>query len=324
MKVTFPGLVDLQVNGFAGIDFNTPGVTPEQFASVGAAMRATGVTRCLPTLITSPFERFAACARALRRWDDPLNAGLHMEGPYISPLDGPRGAHPAAHVCAATIDDFKRRQEAADGRIILVTVAPEAPGVIALVEHLVAARICVALGHTGATAAQIQDAIRAGASMSTHLGNGCGQTLHRHNNVIWPQLAADELSASFIVDGHHLPADTVKSMIRAKTLARSVLVTDAVAAAAAPPGRYVVGELEIEASPSGRVGHPGAPNLAGSSLTMDAAVANTARMCDLRLEDVLPLATTQPARLVGLKPAGEVAAEWDASECRLKVISVRG
>jgi N-acetylglucosamine-6-phosphate deacetylase len=323
MKVTFPGLVDLQVNGFAGVDFNTPGVTPEQFARAGAAMRASGVTRCLPTLITSSYERFAACAKALLAWRDPLNAGLHMEGPYISPLDGPRGAHPAAHVCAASVDDFRRRQEAAGGRISLVTIAPEAPGVIALIEHLAKTGICVAIGHTGATAAQIQDAVRAGATMSTHLGNGCGQTLHRHNNVIWPQLAADELSASFIVDGHHLPADTVKSMLRAKTLARSVLVTDAVAAAAAPPGRYWIGELEIEAHANGRVGQPGAPNLAGSSLTMDAAVANTVRMCGLRLEEVLPLATTQAARLVGLQPAGEVTAEWDAATCALQVISIR-
>lgn len=323
MTVAFPGLVDLQVNGFAGVDFNTPGVTAEQFARAGAAMRATGVTRCLPTLITSSFDHFAACARTLLTWRDPLNAGVHMEGPYISALDGPRGAHPAAHVRDASIEDFKRRQDAAGGRIVLVTVAAESPGVLALIEHLVAARICVALGHTGAARTQLQDAIRAGATMSTHLGNGVGQTLHRHNNVLWPQLAADELSASFIVDGHHLPPDAVKSMIRAKTLARSVLVTDAVAPAGAPPGRYRVGELEIVASPDGSVRHPGAPNLAGSSLTMDAAVANTARFCGLPLADVLPLATTQPARLVGIDVAGEVTAEWDPDDFKLTVVSVR-
>src|ERR1044071_5544834 len=191
MTITFPGFVDLQVNGFAGVDFNTPGVTPEQFGRVGAALRATGVTRCLPTLVTSSFEHFATCAKALLMWRDPLNAGLHMEGPYISPLDGPRGAHPAAHVRGAAIGDFQRRQDAAEGRIRLVTLAAEAPGVLALIEHLASARICVALGHTGATAAQIQDAIRAGATMSTHLGNGIGQMLHRHNNPLWPQLAAD-------------------------------------------------------------------------------------------------------------------------------------
>ncbi len=323
MTLRFPGFVDLQVNGFAGVDFNTPGATAEQFARVGDALPATGVTRCLPTLITSSFERFAACAEALNAWRDPLNAGLHMEGPYLSPLDGPRGAHPAAHVRAASIEDFRRRQDAAHGRIRLVTLAPEVPGALALIERLVGAGVRVALGHTAATAAQIESAIRAGATLSTHLGNGCAQQLHRHDNILWPQLAADALSASFIADGHHLPAATLKSMLRAKGLARSILVTDAMAAAAAPRGRYRLGELEVELEASGRVGQPGTPNLAGSSLTMDAAIANTVRFTGLALRDVLPLATTQPARLAGFEPAGEVTAEWDEAGATLRVLAVR-
>ncbi len=319
MNVEFPGFVDLQVNGFAGVDFNTPGATPAQLAHAIAALRATGVTRFLPTLITSAFERFAACARALRACDDRTIAGIHLEGPYISPVDGPRGAHPAAHVRAASTEDFARWQDAAGGRIVLVTLAPEVPGALGLIEHLVAHGVRVALGHTAATRAQIRDAIRAGATLATHLGNGCAQLQHRHDNVIWEQLAADELTASFIVDGHHLPPAVVKAMVRAKGVSRAVLVTDAMAAAAAPLGRYWLGELEVEVGGDGRVGQPGTANLAGSSLTMDAAVANTVKFTGLPLAEVLPMATTQPAQFLGIAPAGKIFADWDAVHHRLTV-----
>jgi N-acetylglucosamine-6-phosphate deacetylase len=322
MTLTFPGFVDLQVNGFAGVDFNTPHQSSDRIRHALQAMRATGVTRCLPTLITAPLERFAACARSLLACDDPAIVGLHLEGPYLSPEDGPRGAHPAAHVQPASVDDFKRRQEAAGGRIVLVTLAPEVPGALELVEYLVGQNICVAIGHTAASRDQIHAAIASGASMSTHLGNGCAQTQHRHNNPIWEQLAADDLCASFIADGHHLPPAVLRSMIRAKGLHRSFLVTDAMSAAAAPPGRYFLGELEVELSPEGRVGQPGTPNLAGSALTMSAAVAHLARVCRLSIHDVLPLASVQPAHYLGLESTGMVTAEWDAERFQLAITSV--
>ena len=231
------GLFDLQVNGFAGIDFNLPGLSDEQIDFALDRMRSTGVTRCLPTLITSSFDGFAACARAIARSSNAAIAGIHMEGPYLSPEDGPRGAHLREHVTAASIDDFKRRQDAASGRILLVTLAPEVNGALALIEHLVANGVRVAIGHTAATPAQIGDAIRAGATLATHLGNGCAQMLPRHPNVIWELLGADEVMASLIVDGHHLPSATVRSMVRAKGPPRTILVTDATAAAACSPGR---------------------------------------------------------------------------------------
>ena len=179
VRLEFPGFFDLQVNGFAGVDFNNPLVSSEQVQSALAAMRGTGVTRLLPTLITSSLENFARCARVLVRLQEPAIAGLHMEGPYIAEDDGPRGAHPRAHVRAAAVDDFQRRQEAAEGRIVLVTLAPEVKGAIPLIEHLVAAGIRVAIGHTDATPEQIRDAIQAGATLSTHLGNGCAGVLPR-------------------------------------------------------------------------------------------------------------------------------------------------
>ncbi len=320
--VELPGLVDLQVNGFAGVDFGDPALTPERMLQAAAAMEKTGVTRFLPTLITSSLETFSACARAVVRTKHAAIAGIHMEGPYISPEDGPRGAHPRAFVRGADLDDFRRRRDAAEGRIRLVTVAPEAPGVLPLIEHLVGSKVRVAIGHTGATGAQIADAVSAGATLSTHLGNGCAQMLPRHPNVIWEQLGEDRLLASFIVDGHHLPPATVRAMMRAKTPVRTILVTDAVGAAGMPPGRYTLGGQEVELSATGRVAAPGAPNLAGSALRLDAAIANTVRFTGLPLEDVVPMASTRPAEYIGIPTAGKVVAEWDPAASALRVVRV--
>ena len=319
MRVQLPGLFDLQVNGFGGVDFNAPDLTPDRVDRAIELMRATGVTRCLPTLITSPLEQFAASARVLARSRDAAIAGIHMEGPYVSPDEGPRGAHPRAHVIAASVDDFKRRQDAADGRIVLVTLAPEVAGAMALIEHLVAARVCVALGHTAATPPQIGDAIAAGATLATHLGNGCAQMLPRHPNVIWELLAADAVCASFIADGHHLPPSTLKAMVKAKDPGRTILVTDATAAAGCLPGRYRIGAVDCELGADGRVSLPGTPYLAGSSLTMDRAIANACRFTGLPLAAVAPMASTNAARIVGMATCGTMIADWDAAACQLHV-----
>ena len=146
--------------------------------------------------------------------------------------------------------------------------------------------------------------------------------LPRHPNVIWEQLADDRLLASFIVDGHHLPPATVKSMVRAKTPARSILVTDAIAAAGMPPGRYTLGGQEVELSPTGRVAAPGAPNLAGSALRLDVAIGNTVRFTGLPFDDVVAMASTRPAEYLGVGTAGRVAAEWDPAAFTLRVLRV--
>lgn len=302
-----PALVDLQVNGFAGVDFNVATTTPDDVTRALDAMEATGVGLCLPTIITSSTAHFAHCAETVLASRHPSIAGLHMEGPYISPENGFRGAHPLECVCAASVDDFARRQDAAQGTIRLVTLAPEVPGALALTEALADQGIRVAIGHTNANTAQLADAVRAGATLSTHLGNGCAVTLPRHPNVIWDQLADDGLIASLVVDGHHLPPSTVKVMVRAKTPERCILVTDAMMAAGCPPGRYHIGDLEVELSPTGRVAAPGSPTLAGSSLTLDRAVALTVQMADIPLREAIAMASTQAAAYLGLVPRGEVA-----------------
>ncbi len=317
MRLECPGLCDLQVNGFAGVDFNARGLSADRVRFALEQLRLTGVTRLLPTLITSSLQDFAACARVLTDVEDPAIAGIHMEGPYISAEDGARGAHPRAHVAAARRDDFERRQEAARGRIVLVTLAPEVEGAIALIEWLVTTGVRVAIGHTAATGDQIAAAVSAGATLSTHLGNGCPAILPRHPNVIWEQLAADGLLASVIVDGHHLPAATVKSIVRAKGVDRMILVTDATAAAGSRPGRYRIGEVECELGADGRVSLPGTAFLAGSSLTLDRAIANTARYTGLPIEDVIRMASQTPASYLGIEPAGTVTAEWDGQQFRV-------
>ncbi len=276
-----PAFVDLQCNGFAGVDFNRPETTPEQICAAIRAMWRTGCTRVLPTVITAAPDRLEHLLRTLalaRKLDpDVRNSvpGFHLEGPFISPLDGARGAHPREHVRACDTRLWQRLQRAAEGRILLVTLAPEAGGAPALIRRLRREGVIVALGHTLASRKEIAAAAAAGAQLATHLGNGCPQTLHRHDNPVLAQLGEDRLMATFIADGIHLPPDVLRSFIRAKTPARSILVSDAMAAAGAAPGCYTIGELVVEVGKDRIVRQPGSPNFAGSALTMDAALRNT-------------------------------------------------
>jgi len=227
--------------------------------------------------------------------------GFHVEGPHISPDDGPRGAHPRQWVRPPDVKEFHRWQDAARGNIRLVTVAPEWPQAPAYIEALTAAGVVISIGHTNASAEQISRAVSAGASMSTHLGNGAHQVLPRHPNYIWEQLAEDRLSASFIVDGIHLPASFLKTALRAKGINRSVLVTDASSPAGAKPGRYSLGEQQVDLTPDNRVVLAGQDKLAGSALRMDHGIQNLMKMAGLPLSDAVTMATTNPAR-VGAVP----------------------
>ena len=323
MKIESPGFFDLQLNGYGGVDFNDPAVTSDEVSRALDTLQDTGVTRCLPTIITSSFEGFAACARAIVASGHPANAGIHMEGPYISPEDGPRGAHPREWTREASVDDFDRRQDEAGGQIRLVTLAPEVPGTLPLIEYLVERGVRVAIGHSGASKDAITDAVSAGATMSTHLGNGCSDILPRHPNVIWTQLAEDRLVAGLIVDGIHLPPEMVKSMVRAKTLDRTILVTDAVTCAGCPPGRYRLGPLDVELSPEGRVWSPTSGTLAGSALLLPNGVANLCRFAGLEIEEALPLASTRPAAYLGETPRGTLDLDWDATAGTLRVEAVQ-
>jgi N-acetylglucosamine-6-phosphate deacetylase len=309
-----PGFVDIQVNGFAGVDYNRPDTPRDEIARSVRVLLSTGVTRFYPTVITGAPADMEASLRNLARAaesieDGAVIDGFHVEGPHISPEDGPRGAHPARWVRPPDLAEFRRWQDATGGRIRIVTLAPEWPEALTYIERVASEGIVVSIGHTQATGQRIRDAVTAGASMSTHLGNGAHSVLRRHPNYIWDQMAEDRLMASFIVDGIHLDASFLKVALRAKGIERSVLVTDSAPPAAAAPGRYQLGEQEVDLTAEGRVVLAGSDRLAGSALRMDRGIENLVRLAGLPLQDALRTATINaakaggvPNRTVGLAP----------------------
>ncbi|GLQ56543.1 N-acetylglucosamine-6-phosphate deacetylase [Devosia nitrariae] len=313
-----PGLVDLQVNGYFGFDLNDHALTPERVGQLTRKLFEHGVTTYLPTLITASEQSLIAAltANAAAREADPLLAraipGVHVEGPFISPHDGARGAHPKDQVRAPDLAEVERWQVASGDLVRIVTLSPHSNEAIELTRSLTAMGIHVALGHTEATPEQIHAAAEAGAVLSTHLGNGAPALLPRHPNFIWAQLADDRLTASFIADGHHLPADTLKSMLRVKGLGRALLVSDVAAPGGLEPGIYdqpIGGRVQLW--PDGRLGTPGTPFLAGAALTLDYCVARVAGMAGLTLAEALALATTAPGRFLDGRGRLELGAVAD-------------
>ncbi len=290
------GFFDPQVNGFAGVDFNGKDLVWEEVYRAASALASCGVTRFLPTLTTAPLDRILRLARILgqARQNAPLVAamcpGIHLEGPYISPEDGFRGAHPREYVRAPNWTEVERTQEACGGIVRCITLAPETEGAIPFIEKAFEEGIVVGLAHTNASEILLEDAYRAGARLSCHLGNGVLDVLPRHRNPVQKQLAMDGLMASIIADGIHLPDYVVKNFIRAKGTDRIILTTDAMAGAGAPPGRYTIGDLETEVGPDHTARLPGTPYLAGSALTMDRAVSNVIRFTGVSLSAALAMA----------------------------------
>jgi len=274
------GLFDLQVNGFAGIDFNDPAITAERLDVALAAMLRTGVTACLPTLITAfeaeLRERILALDAAVAgsRLGPAMVAGYHVEGPFLNAGDGFRGCHPAEAMGDPDPALYRSLGEGLGRPILLVTLAPERPGAIATIRALREAGIAVAMAHSDASIHDVREAAAAGLTLSTHLGNGLPRTLHKTENPLLGQLAEPGLTACFIADGHHLSPDALGAMLRIKGVERSILVTDAVLAAAAPPGHYRFAGMEVERDRDGVVRQPGSAYLAGSALELDAAVRN--------------------------------------------------
>ena len=304
-----PGFIDLQVNGFAGVDYNSPAASLDQIDGSLRALFSTGVTRLFPTIITAPPEQMLAALGNLARAREALPQGgameaFHVEGPHISPEGGPRGAHPAQWVRPPDLDEYRRWQDAAHGNVRLVTLAPEWPEAPRYIEQLARDGVVTSIGHTAATREQIEDAVRAGATLSTHLGNAAHAALPRHRNYLWEQLGEDRLAASFIVDDFHLPGAFLRVALRAKGIERSILITDAVAPALCDPGPYRLGEMDVELLADGRVVLRGGARLAGSSLRMDGAIANVIRRAGVHLREAVTMATINPARV------GRISGRW--------------
>ena len=305
LPLMLPGLIDLQINGYNGHDLNSGSVDASEVEALSDSLCQVGIAAYLPTLITASEQDLCQRLSAINQAQQSLPrsrrmiAGIHVEGPSISRKDGPRGAHPLEHVRPPTINEFDRWQEAANGLIRMITIAPEVEGAIAYIRQIAERGVCVALGHCDATEDDIQRAVDAGARMSTHLGNGIASTIPRHPNAIWAQLAEDRLSASLILDGFHLPCSTARSMIRAKGIERVILISDSVKFAGMAPGQYsstIGGNVDV--SKDGRVSIAGTPYLAGSGKSLLDVVVGFSKFVGLPISHAITMATHNPAKFL--------------------------
>jgi N-acetylglucosamine-6-phosphate deacetylase len=302
-----PGFVDLQSNGYGGQEFTSPELTVDKVVAICNQQAIFGVTKFCPTVTTASFETIAHSLRTIARTlrESPaargVIAGIHLEGPYISREDGARGAHPLEHCRQPDWDEFQGFQDVGEGSVRILTLSPEYAGAASFIRRVADSGVLVAIGHTAADSQQIRAAVDAGARLSTHLGNGAHRTLRRHPNYIWDQMAEDRLSASLIVDGHHLPPEVVKSVVRAKTPERCVLVSDLSGLAGLPPGRYSTQLCELEILADGRLVIAGQDQLlAGASLPIGVGVATVMKFAEVDLAVAVSMASQQPARLIGL------------------------
>ena len=310
------GLFDIQVNGYAGVDFNSSALTPDALDHALHAMLRAGVTQCLPTLITATeadlTARLQALDRAVRtsRLGRAMVPGLHLEGPFLNPTPGYAGCHPAAAMVPPDPALLARLVAATATPIRLLTLAPEQPGALAAIHWARAHDIVAAMGHTAADHDDIAAAAAAGLTLSTHLGNALPQPQPKFLNPLRAQLAEDRLHASFIADGIHIPPLVLKVLLRAKGFARCILTTDATAAADTPPGLYDFAGMRIEHAADGSVRVPGSEVLAGSALRLDQAIRNLAAWSLATAEEAHDMASAHPAALMGMwRVPGYV--EWD-------------
>jgi len=301
------GLFDFQINGFGGVDFQDEKLNLADFEHAVSSLRKHQVAGIFTTFVTDyvdalirkleNFERLCAASPE----SGSIVVGYHLEGPWMWPEAGYRGAHPAEPMHAPSIPEFEKFQKAANGRVRLVTLAPEWPGSSEVIRELTQRGISVALGHTNASEAQIDAAIEAGARFCTHLGNGTPVQMARHDNIIQRLLARDEMFACLIPDGIHLPPFVLKNFYRAKPPGRVLFTTDAMAGAGAGVGRYKIGELDIEVGVDGIARNPGGQGFAGSTLTPDEGVRRTAAYLNLSIATATELWSSAAATAFGVK-----------------------
>ena len=302
-----PGFVDAQVNGFAGSDYSLDDLALEHIVSIELSMRKAGATRHVATVVTSPQERIVAnLARiADAAQNEPRLAGaipgIHVEGPYISDEDGPRGAHDRHFVRDPDPKELDEWIDAAGGLLSIVTLAPERKGATEFIELLVERGIVASIGHTGASPSDIHRAIEAGASLSTHLGNGSHAMLPRLKNYLWEQLGSDSLCMGLICDGFHVPASVVRCLVRSKGEDRTMLVSDAALYGGSEPGRYQWGSIEVEVHTDGHLSVADTPYLAGAGHTLDYTIPKFAEYTGLGLVAAIRSCTTIPSKIFGFQ-----------------------
>ncbi|MBM1105483.1 N-acetylglucosamine-6-phosphate deacetylase [Aurantibacter crassamenti] len=305
-----PGLIDVQINGYMGVDFSGPDLTVEGVKKATKALWKAGVTTYFPTIITSDIEQikknFAILAEA--RKDPEIGKsipGFHLEGPYISPIAGFRGAHLEKYIKAPDWKEFQEILKASDNGILVITIAPELEGAIEFIKNCVANGVTVSLGHHNGTAAQIQAAVDAGAKMATHLGNGCANEINRHHNPLWPQLSNDAITTSIITDGFHLTREEVRTFYKAKGVENTIIVSDALDLAGLPPGEYTRGERTLLLTPE-VVKLPKENVLAGAASPISKCVGVMMEFTGCSLNNAIKMASTNPAKLFSLDKIGTI------------------
>ena len=309
-----PGLIDNQINGYANVDFSGSDLLQEDIIKAAKAIWYEGVTTFLPTLTSNNHERlktnFAILDKALQNNEKLRESvpGFHLEGPYISPLDGYRGCHPAKHIRKPSLEEFLEYQEAAGGRIIQVTIAPELDGASEFIQSCNRNGVVVAMGHTNASAEEIKHAVENGVRLSTHLGNGCANLIHRHNNPIWPQLANDQLTPSIIADGHHLTPEEIRVFYKVKGPDNLILTSDIVFLAGMAPGKYSYFDTEVILTEEGMLIDAQHNCLAGASFPLKKGVENIMNFTGCSLTRAIDMASSNVARIYNLNDRGILAA----------------
>jgi N-acetylglucosamine-6-phosphate deacetylase len=305
-----PGLIDNQINGNTNVDFSGEDLQPGDVTNAAKAIWRDGVTTFLPTLVSNSHENlitnFRILDEALRN-DEMLRVsvpGFHLEGPYISPLDGYRGCHQLKFIRKPSLEEFSEYQEAAGGRIIQVTIAPELEGAGEFIRTCNRDGIVLAMGHTNASAKEINEAVENGVRLSTHLGNGCANLIHRHNNPIWPQLANDLLTPSVIADGHHLLSEEIRVIYKVKGPENMILTSDIVYLAGMAPGKYKYFGTEVILTEEGRLVDAIHNCLAGASFPIKKGVENVMNFTGCSLTKAIDMASSNVARIYSLNDRG--------------------
>lgn len=306
-----PALIDNQINGYLGTEFSIPNLSIDDMHKVVAGLQQKGVATFLPTVITASQVSLTNSFKNLSnaRMDIEVSIsvpGFHLEGPYISPESGFRGAHSLDDIRKPNWDEFQRINEVADGKIIQVTLAPEIDGAISFIKKCVENDIVVSLGHHNASADEIKLAVDAGARTVTHLGNGCANEINRFNNPLWMQLADDRLMSSLIVDGFHLLPEIVKVFYKSKGNENIILTSDMTMLAGMPSGDYIWDGKEVVLTPEGIIILPEANCFAGASLPLIDGVGNMMKFTNCSLEDAINMATKNPAKLYGFEDRGSI------------------
>ena len=300
-----PGLIDNQINGFAGVDFSGNNLSSDGMIEATQAIWREGVTTFLPTLITNSNENLLKNLIILeeaRSSNESLGEsipGFHLEGPYISPDEGYRGCHPVRHIRKPIWKEFLGYQEASGGKIIQVTLAPEVEGAMEFIKLCSKNGIIVALGHTNASSEQILQAVENGARLSTHLGNGCANFIHRHKNPIWQQLATDLLTPTIIGDGLHLLPEEVQVFYKVKGPDNIILTSDVVHVIGMPPGKYTFLNSEVILTEEGMLFNPDLKCLAGASFPLKTGVENVMNFTGCSLTKAINMASRNAARIFG-------------------------